>query len=109
MAPLISDTLTPSNTYDETESLTNDVEQESPSITEVSEEEEAIPEQQPEEAAPLEEMKPRDESPSPNETSPGDRYMGTSSSSLMEFSSQSSVRQSMLLKRKEMMLQQARR
>lgn len=108
MAPLISDTLTPSNTYDETESLTSEVELESPSITEVSEEEEAIPEQQPEEAVPLEEMKPRDESPSPNETLPGDRYIGTSSS-LMEFSSQSSVRQSMLLKRKEMMLQQARR
>ena len=61
-----------------------------------------------EEAASLEQRPKRDESPPPNETPPGERYRSVSPS-LMEFSTQSSVRQSLLLKRKEMMLQQARR
>lgn len=101
----ISDSLTPSNTPEETESSTSETEQDS---TEVSNNAEVMREQALEEAASLEQRPKRDESPPPNETPPGERYRSVSPS-LMEFSTQSSVRQSLLLKRKEMMLQQARR
>ena len=101
----ISDSLTPSNTPEETESSTSETEQDS---TEASNNAEVMREQALEEAASLEQRPKRDESPPPNETPPGERYRSVSPS-LMEFSTQSSVRQSLLLKRKEMMLQQARR
>lgn len=95
------------NTREETESSTSETEQDSTS-TEASDDVEAMREQALEEAASLEERPKRDESPPPNETPPGERYRSTSPS-LMEFPTQSSVRQSLLLKRKEMMLQHARR
>ena len=63
-------------------------------------------EPQQEEAAPLEE---REESPTPGKAT-GDRYLpGPASSSSVEFSLQPGVRHSVLLTRKETMLQQARK
>jgi len=103
--------MTASDTYEEMESLSTEEEQGSPSITEeISEDELETWEQQQEETAPLEELEGREERPSPSEeiTTVRDRHVGASSSS-MEFSLQPSVRQSMLLARKETMLQQARR
>lgn len=65
-------------------------------------------EPQQEEAAPLEE---REERPTPGKaTAAGDRYLpGPASSSSVEFSLQPGVRHSVLLTRKETMLQQARK
>lgn len=106
-----SDSMTASETYEEIESLSPEVQQGSPSLTEETFEEELeLWEQQQEEAAPLEELEEREESPSPKETTtPGDRYVPGTSSSSAEFSLHPSVRQSMLLTRKETMLQQARK
>ena len=79
-------------------------EQGNPSITEeISEDEMDVWKPQQEEAAPLEEQ---EESPSPGKS---DRYVPSPSSSSVEFSLQPSVRQSLLLTRKETMLQQARK
>ncbi|KAJ7374956.1 hypothetical protein OS493_005316 [Desmophyllum pertusum] len=105
--------MTASETYEEIESLSPEVhvQQGSPSLTEeIFEEELELWEQQQEEAAPLQELEEREESPSPKETTtPGDRYVPGTSSSSAEFSLHPSVRQSMLLTRKETMLQQARK
>jgi len=98
-----------SNAYDEIESLSNEEEQGSPAITEeIFEDELEMWEPQQEEAAPLDE---REESPSTGKaTAVGDRYLpGPSSSSSVQFSLQPAVRQSVLLTRKETMLQQARK
>ncbi len=102
--------MTSSDTYEEIESLSTEEEQGNPSITEDTFEDELeMWEQQPEEAAPLEELEGREKRPSPEEiTTVRDRHVGASSS-LVEFSLQPSVRQSILLSRKETMLQQARR
>ena len=99
-----SDSLTASNTYEENESLSTVEEQGNPSITEeISEDEMDVWKPQQEEAAPLEEQ---EESPSPGKS---DRYVPSPSLSSVEFSLQPSVRQSLLLTRKETMLQQARK
>ena len=111
MIVVFSDSMTASDTYEEMESLSTEEEQGSPSMTEeISEDELETWEQQQEESAPLEELEEREERPSPSEeiTTVRDRHVGASSSSI-EFSLQPSVRQSMLLARKETMLQQARR
>lgn len=103
--------MTASNTYEEIESLSTEEEQGSPSITEERFEDELeMWEPQQEEAAPLEELEEREESPSFGKTTAaGDRYVLGPSSSSVEFSLQPSVRQSVLLTRKETMLQQARK
>ena len=103
--------MTASNTYEEIESLSTEEEQGSPSISEeIFEDELEMWEPQQEEAAPLEELEKREESPSPGITmAAGDRYVLGPSSSSVEFSLQPSVRQSVLLTRKETMLQQARK
>jgi len=103
-----SDSLTASNTDEEIESLSTVEEQGNPSITEeISEDEMDVWKPQQEEATPLEEQ---EGSPSPaKSTAAGDRYVPSPSSSSVEFSSQPSVRQSLLLTRKETMLQQARK
>lgn len=100
--------MTVSSAYDEIESLSTEKEQGSPSITEkIFEDELEMWEPQQEEAAPLEE---REESPSPGKTTAaGNRYLPGPSSSSVEFSLQPAVRQSVLLTRKETMLQQARK
>ena len=100
--------MTASNTYEEIESLSTEEEQGRPSITEeIFDDELEMWEPQQEEAAPLEE---REESPSPAKaTATGDRYVPGPSLSLVEFSLQPAVRQSVLLTRKETMLQQARK
>ena len=98
--------MTASNAF---ESLsTEEEEQGSPTVTEeMSEDELEMWEPQQEEAAPLEERK---ESPTPGKaTAAGDRYLPGPSSSAVEFSLQPAVRQSVLLTRKEAMLQQARK
>jgi len=97
-----------SNAYDETESLSTEEEQGSPSITEeIFEDELEMWEPQQEEAAPLEE---REESPSTGKTTAArDRYLPGPSSSSVQFSLQPAVRHSVLLTRKETMLQQARK
>ena len=94
---------------EETESLSAKDEEANASVTEeiIDEEFEALEEKQ--ESSQLEESKVQEERPSVQETRrAGDRYTSVPSSSL-EFSPQPSVRQSMLLMRKEEMLQQARR
>ena len=94
---------------EETESLSAKDEEANASVTEeiIDEEFEALEEKQ--ESSQLEESKVQEERPSVQETrTAGDRYTSAPSSSL-EFSPQPSVRQSMLLMRKEEMLQQARR
>ena len=103
-----SDSMTASNTYEEIENLSTEEEQGNPSITEeTSEDELEMWEPQQEEAAPLEE---REECPSPGTAAAAlDRYVPGPSSSSVEFSLQPSVRQSILLTRKETMLQQARK
>lgn len=100
--------MTVSSAYDEIESLSTEEEQGSPSITEkIFEDELEMWEPQQEEAAPLEE---REESPSPGKTTAaGNGYLPGPSSSSVEFSLQPAVRQSVLLTRKETMLQQARK
>ena len=102
--------MTASNAYEEIESLSPEEEQGSPSVTEeIFEDELEMWEPQQEEAAPLEE---REESPTPGKaTAAGHRYLPgpSSSSSSVEFSLQPAVRQSVLLTRKETMLQQARK
>ena len=99
--------MTASNAYEEIEGLSTEEERGSPSIRdEISEDELEMWEPQQEEAAPLEE---REESPTPGKArAAGDRYLPGPSSSV-EFSLQPAVRQSVLLTRKEAMLQQARK
>lgn len=100
--------MTASNGYEEIESSSPEEEQGSPSVTEeIFEDDMEMWEPQQEEAAPLEE---REESPTPGKTTAaGDRYLPGPSSSSVEFSLQPAVRQSVLLTRKETMLQQARK
>ena len=99
--------MTASNAYEEIEGLSTEEERGSPSIRdEISEDELEMWEPQQQEAAPLEE---REESPTPGKArAAGDRYLPGPSSSV-EFSLQPAVRQSVLLTRKEAMLQQARK
>lgn len=98
-----------SDSSGEIESLPAEDEEASTSITEETFDEELPVLEEKQKSSLLAEPEAQEESQSSQETTTtGGRYESASSSSL-EFSSQPSVRQSMLLTRKEAMLQQARR
>lgn len=101
--------MTSSDFSEETESFPSEEEQGPSSITEeITDDELPVLEEKPESSS-LEVSEVQEESPPyPDKTTGGDIPRSASSSSL-EFPSQPSVRQSMLLTRKEAMVQQARR
>lgn len=100
--------VTSSDSSEEIESFPTEEEEATSSVSEEVIDEELPPLEEKQESPLLEEAEAREENLSAKETTVGDIPRNASSSSL-DFSSQPSVRQSMLLTRKEEMLQQARR